>query len=169
MKLVYQAAIWLAIVMTLSGCKGQRNDSDGIRAGVVEHLTSLKTLNVSAMEIDIKSVNIQGDQAQALVEFLPKSGAPAGAGMQVSYALEKENGSWSVKKTLGTGGVIEHPAAGANPHMQPGQTGASDITAAPMYQDLLHREAGKATGPLAPRHPQVDPNSANLPKTEGRH
>ena len=161
MKLAHFAAIWLAVVMTLSGCKAQRNDSDGIRDGVVEHLTSLKTLNVSAMDVNIKSVSIQGDKAQALVEFLPKSGAPAGAGMQVSYALEKENGSWSVKKTLGTGGVIEHPAPGANPHMQPGQTGAPDITSPPLYQDLLHREVIKPKAPLPPGHPQVDPSSAN--------
>jgi hypothetical protein len=143
MKLARALTTLVAVAFGMASCKHQQTDAELIRAGVIDHLTALKTLNLSAMDIRVTSVNIQGGQAQAQVEFLPKTGAPAGAGMQVSYALAKENGNWIVQKTLATGGVIEHPSAGANPHVPGDPVGASDITAPPRFHDLLHRSTPK--------------------------
>ncbi len=78
-----------AMLVFFGGCNQQESDSDGIRSGINQHLTSLKTLNLSAMDMNVQNVSIQGDQAQAQVEFRPKTGAPQGAGMQVSYKLAK--------------------------------------------------------------------------------
>jgi len=155
MRLANLLAIAFLALSAACACKQQRSDSDAIHDGIVAHLTALKTLNVSAMDIHINSVSIQGNQAQAQVKFVPKAGAPAGAGMQVSYALEKENGNWVVKKTLATGGAIEHPAAGANPHTQLGQANVSDVTSPPMFQDLLHGDNAHASPALPPGHPPV--------------
>lgn len=38
--------------------------------------------------------------------------------MQVSYHLEKQDGTWLVIKTAAAGGMIEHPNPNANPHGQ---------------------------------------------------
>jgi len=133
----------VAVAFFMASCKHQQTDADSIRAGVIDHLAALKTLNLSAMDIRVTNINIQGTQAQAQVEFLPKTGAPPGAGMQVAYALTKENGNWVVHKTLATGGIIEHPSAGANPHVPGDQVDASGITAPPRFHDLLQRNAKK--------------------------
>jgi len=90
MRLAKTAVLSFVTILRVAGCKKQPSDADAIRTGIVEHLTSLKTLNLSAMNINVTSVNIQGNQAQAQVEFRPKTGAPVGASMQVAYALEKE-------------------------------------------------------------------------------
>jgi hypothetical protein len=160
MRLIDFGAISMAAVFALMGCKSQQNDADAIRAGIVDHLTSLKTLNLSAMDMNVTSLNIQGNHAQAQVEFRPKSGAPADAGMQVSYALDKQNGSWMVSKTLATAGAIEHPPAGANPHSQAGQAGVPGIADRPMFQELWHRGAPQPTNTLLPGHPPISSRAA---------
>jgi hypothetical protein len=151
------ACLFVVAILAVAGCKHQVSDADAIRAGIVEHLTSLKTLNLSAMDMNVTNVNIQGNHARVQVEFHPKSGAPADAGMQVSYSLNKQDGTWVVTKTLATGGVIEHPSAGANPHVQGVPTGNPGAAEPPMFPDLLHRGASKpaASGALPPGHPRV--------------
>ena len=151
-KAIY--ATLIAIALCTISCGHQQSDAEGIRAGIIEHLTALKTLNLSAMDIRVKNIDIQGNQAQAQVEFLPKTGAPSGAGMQVSYALLKQNGNWIVQKTLATGGVIEHPSAGANPHVAGDPAASLDITAPPKFHDLVHRNLPTDNTSQAPKSAQ---------------
>lgn len=112
----------LSVVAFAGGCGKPQSDSDAVRAGINEHLAGLKTINLSAMDMNVLNISIQGNQAQAQVEFRPKTGAPAGAGMQVSYSLAKQNGVWVVQTTQPMGGSIQHPGPGDNPHMTPGMT-----------------------------------------------
>ena len=73
-------------------CKKQVSNNDAIRAGILQHLTAIGTLNMSAMDMDVRSVSINGNQAHAEVEFRPKTGGAPGAGMHVAYNLEKRDG-----------------------------------------------------------------------------
>src|ERR1700675_4746916 len=88
-KRLATAALVFAVFCTVSGCKNQPSDKDAIRAGILQHLKAVGTLNISAMEMDIRNVSINGNQAHAEVEFRPKTGAAPGTGMQVTYNLEK--------------------------------------------------------------------------------
>src|ERR1700758_4134982 len=99
-----------------AACKHQASDSAGIRSGILQHLNAIGTLNMSAMDMDVRSVSINGSQAHAEVEFRPKTGGVPGAGMQVAYNLEKREGSWVVLKTQPLGGMIQHPEPNQNPH-----------------------------------------------------
>jgi hypothetical protein len=47
----------------------------------------------------VTNVSLNGNTAEARVEYSPKNGAPAGAAMKVSYTLEKRGGTWIVVKT----------------------------------------------------------------------
>jgi hypothetical protein len=166
-KPITLAAILLATVM-FSSCQKKASETDNIRAGIMKHLSSLNTLNLNAMDMSITNVNIQGDQATAIVEFRPKNGAPSGAGMQVSYALQKQGGEWVVVKNAAIGGTINHPPPGSNPHMLTNQQGSGgNPTAMP---DLLHPGASNSNGALPPGHPPVNPHpnsgsSYNTPST----
>jgi len=136
------------------GCKHAPSDSDAIRAGITQHLASLKTLNISAMDLDINTVSIQGNHANVQVTFRPKTGAPPGAGMQVVYELEKRDSNWVVVKTDAVGGAIQHPAANANPH-QTGQAGVHGSM--PNFRELIPSTTSTAGGgTLPPGHPSVD-------------
>jgi hypothetical protein len=134
------------------GCKKQESDADAIRAGINTHLSGLKTINLSAMDMTVNSFSIQGNTAQAAVEFRPKTGAPAGAGMQVNYTLEKQNGVWVVQNTAPAGGAIQHPAPGSDPHatMTPGPAGQL-----PDLHELVGGASGASGGSLPPGRPAV--------------
>jgi hypothetical protein len=138
-----------------AGCKKQEGDSDAIRSGINQHLTSLKTLNLGAMDMNITSVSIQGNQAQAQVEFRPKAGAPQGAGMQVSYSLAKQNGEWVVQNSQPAGGSIQHPGPGESPHMSTTAPSASPSGSLPNFRDLVPGGGGAASNSLPPGHPPV--------------
>ena len=145
-------AIAVLVVCTV-GCRKKQTDANAIRAAITQHLVSLKTLNLEAMDMDVTIASIQGDQAQADVTFRPKTGAPAGAAMQVTYKLERRGNDWAVVKTEAVGGVIEHPAAGTNPHLQPGQPSTHGNL--PNVQELLAPFDSGTKKALPPGHPPV--------------
>jgi hypothetical protein len=133
------------------GCKKQESDADAIREGINQHLSSLKTINLGAMDMNVTNFSIQGNQAQAQVEFRPKSGGPPGAGMQVSYSLEKQNGLWVVQNTQPMGGSIQHPAPGANPNMPSSNPSSGSM---PNFHDLV--PGGGGGNELPSGHPPVN-------------
>jgi hypothetical protein len=146
-------AVLFTALLSFSACKRQQNENDAIRAAIMQHLSGLKTLNLNAMEMDLRNVAINGSLAHAEVEFRPKTGAPPGAGMQVSYNLEKRDGAWQVLKSQAAGGMIQHPDAGQNPHNNPGAHPGS----LPNFSDVLNPAGTAPQGNLPPGHPPINP------------
>lgn len=148
-------ALALGITVAIFGavaCKKQANDNDAIRAGILQHLTAIGTLNMSAMDMDIRSVSVNGNQAHAEVEFRPKTGGGSGGGMQVAYNLEKRDGAWVVLKSQPLGGMIQHPDPSQNPHQNPdGKSGGL-----PNFNEILNPPGTTAPGALPPGHPPVN-------------
>jgi hypothetical protein len=167
-------ALALGLTVALSfaaGCKKQASDNDAIRAGIMQHLASVGTLNVGAMDMDIRTVSVNGNQAHAEVEFRPKNGGTPGAGMQVGYNLEKRDGAWVVLKSQPLGGMIQHPDPNQNPHKN------QDVhSGLPNFNDIVNPAATPAQGALPQGHPAVnaqppnaqpggqDPTSAKKPR-----
>jgi hypothetical protein len=158
MCFAFSLGIFVALLVS-GGCKKKPSDNDAIRAGILQHLTGVGTLNMSAMEMDIRSVSVSGNQAHAEVSFRPRTGAPQGAGMQVAYNLEKRDGAWVVLKSQSTGGMIQHPDPNANPHQN------SDVHSGglPNFSDIVKPQGTPAQGVLPPGHPPV--NSQPAPST----
>lgn len=141
----------IGLLVLFAGCKKQVSDADAIRSGINQHLASLKTLNLGAMDMNITNVSIQGNQAQAQVEFKPKTGAPQGAGMQVAYSLEKQNGLWVVQNSQPSGGSIQHPGPGENPPMNSASPSTGSM---PNFRDLVPGGGNPNTPP--PGHPPIN-------------
>jgi len=162
MKMRAWGVILLVAVMAV-GCRKKQDQTEAIRAGILKHLGSVNSLNVSAMEMTVTNVNIRGKQATATAEFRVKSGSPAGAAMQVSYVLEKQNDEWVVVKKETVGGDISHPATDGNTRMQTAPQGTTQDM--PNFQDVLHPGSPNTTGELPPGHPPVNP--ATTPNSNG--
>jgi hypothetical protein len=147
-----------AALLGAGGCKKQESDRDAIRAGIMQHLTGMAGLNLSAMEMDIRSLAVNGNQAHAEVEFRPKTGTPQGAGMQVAYNLEKRDGHWIVLKTQANGGMIQHPDPNQNPHQNPDVHSGS----LPNFSEVLKPGAAPAPGarPAGPPPANAPPPGA---------
>jgi hypothetical protein len=145
------------------GCKKQASDNKAIRAGIMQHLTGIGTLNMTAMDVDIRSVSINGNQAYAEVEFRPKTGGAPGAGMQVGYNLEKRDGNWVVLKSQPMGGMIQHPDASQNPHQN------QDVhTGLPKFNDILNPSAAQPQSALPPGHPPVTSQRPNSQSSDSQ-
>jgi hypothetical protein len=149
----------IGLLVLFAGCKKQESDADAIRSGINQHLASLKTLNLGAMDMNITNVSIQGNQAQAQVEFKPKTGGPPGAGMQVAYSLQKQNGLWMVQNTQPAGGSIQHPAPGENPHMNSTSPSSGSM---PNFRDLV--PGGGSSTALPPGHPPINGQGNTRPQ-----
>ena len=149
----------IGLLVLFAGCKKQESDADAIRSGINQHLASLKTINLSAMDMNITSFSVQGNQAQAQVEFKPKTGAPQGAGMQVAYSLEKQNGLWVVQSTTPAGGSIQHPGPGENPPMNSTSPSSGSL---PNFRELV--PGGGSSGALPPGHPPINGHGGSQPQ-----
>ena len=148
----------------LVGCKDQpgplsrsQAPEDAIRTAIQAHLAHKGTLNLQAFDTDVKQVTIQGDHAQAEVEFRVKGGPGA---MQLTYSLEKRDGAWSVSESDPVGSNFTHPALGQgqNPPMN-GTAGASHSLA----DTLRSFGVGAAPAqPLPPGHPALPGSNAGV-------
>src|SRR5713101_9173074 len=150
-----------AALLIGGGCKKQPSDNDAIRAGIMQHLNGVGTLNMSAMEMDVRSVSISGNQARAEVVFLPKTGAPPGVGIQVAYNLEKRDGAWVVQKTQPVGGMIQHP----DPNKKPHQNQDVHSGSLPNFSDIVNPAGTPPQGALPPGPPPVNSQTGGSDQT----
>lgn len=151
-------ALGLAIsLFGLSACKNQTTDNDSIRAGIQQHLISIGTLNMNAMDMDMRTVAVTGNQAHVEVEFRAKNSGSSGGGMQVAYDLEKRGVAWVVLKSQPLGGM-RHPNTSQNPSAN------QPVHAMPNFSELLNPSgSGPGQTALPPGHPPVSSSQPTSP------
>lgn len=88
-----------------------------MRQAVIDRLNA-HGLNVSGMNVEITSVQFNGNQADATVAITPKGG-PSNAGMTMPYHLEQQSGKWVVTGTRDQG-ANPHGAGAVAPGVMPG-------------------------------------------------
>lgn len=132
----------------------QEQEKAALKAALETHLASRSGLNREAMDVEIKMFQVNGNQAEAEVEFRAKQ---AQAAMQVIYQFERAAAgqAWTVKGSRPSGGM-QHPTtgdSGATPGGQPvmGLPGPAGVG------------AGGGQGTLPPGHP---PTTNPPPKQE---
>jgi hypothetical protein len=148
----------VALLFT-SGCQSKSKDqTEAIRAGVMQYLASRNMFNMSNMEVKVASTTVSGNEAQARVEVHAKGTDPSSI-MQIDYALEKQGNDWVVTKTSGMGGGLQHPAPGQGSPNGSLPAGHPNVNGSP-------------TGQVPPDHPNFNailnsgPNS-NSPPQQG--
>lgn len=112
-----------------TGTPASARDSELIRQAVEGHLRTNKGINMSAMDMIVDSVTVDGDHAQANATFRVKGG---GAAMAMVYSLERSGDGWVVGKSQPSNGDFVHPpmdkthsGAGAT---APPTSGTPDVT-----------------------------------------
>jgi hypothetical protein len=109
-------ALLAVIAMLVVGCKNgsgagnpqAQTPENSVRAAIQDHLAHQGNLNLQAFDTNVKQVTIQGDHAQAEVEFRIKGGPGA---MQLTYSLQKHDGAWAVTDSDAAGSNFSHPAS----------------------------------------------------------
>ncbi len=92
----------LVLFTTLLACGGPPEDPKaGVQAAVESHLAQRTDLDMSAMDVSIDQVEVNGDSAEAQVSFRSK-GNPDAA-MNMTYALTRTDDGWKVEPKAGSG------------------------------------------------------------------
>jgi len=122
-----------------------------IQAAIQAHLAHNSNLRLDSFDMEVKQVALDGDHAQAQVEFNAKSG---GGTMQLSYALVKREGAWSVVESTPGGSNFSHPGLDKTQGNGAGGKAGSDSD---VFQalDKLHDGAAAPKKNLPPGHPPV--------------
>ena len=144
--------------VVFAGCRYRSNSvsgapvlpDDAIRTAIQAHLAHNGNLSLQSFDTEVKQVNLDGDHAQAQVEFHVKSGPGS---MRLTYVLAKREGTWSVVGSTPGGSNFSHPALDKTQAPAAGETTVGD-SAIFRALDNLH---GRATPPqdLPPGHPPV--------------
>jgi hypothetical protein len=88
-----------------------------VRAAIQEHLQKRGNLVMQNMTMEVQSVKVNGDAADAQVRFQSKQKPELAVG--IHYVLRRTNGQWQVESSspiAGTGGAhqsMEKPGTGA--------------------------------------------------------
>jgi hypothetical protein len=110
----------LLLTLCLAGCHRGDQNKEAVRQGIVDHL---KSRNM-AVDLELTSVQFNGNQATAEVSIWPK--AAPGQKMSMGYKLEQRDGKWTVlglSESVPHGGgampggapAVENPHGGAMP------------------------------------------------------
>jgi hypothetical protein len=161
MKRTCSIALVLSLVMLLAGCKkSAASTDDEIRVAIEAHLAHKGTLNLQAFNTVVKQVTIQGDRAQAQVEFHVKNGPGM---MQLTYALQKNGATWAVVESNPVNADFSHPSLDSSQSPAMGAPTGAD----PVVSDAVRNFKMGGAPPsqsLPPGHPPVTGNPQSAPR-----
>jgi len=126
---------------TVAGTPASAADTTLVTQAVQEHLRDNKGINMSAMDMTVDSVTIDGDRAQANATFKVKGG---GATMAMVYSLERHGNGWLVLKSQPSNGEFVHPPVDK---IHPGAEtpNAASGSSAPSVTDFLKNQPSTKT------------------------
>jgi hypothetical protein len=134
-----------------SATTAPKTDRDAIAEAIRRHLGENKGINMAAMDSSVGDIAINGDQAQANVEFRLKQG---GTSMQMIYFLERHAGDWIILRSQPSGGEFSHPPMDqTHSGMASGQAG----TGMPNVKDILKANPHAGFGNAAAGKPAAGP------------
>jgi hypothetical protein len=165
-EVIMKSGIIIALVVSVvifAGCQhadspsapavssADASPNDAIRTAIQAHLAHNGNLNLKSFDTDVKQITIDRDHAQAQVEFHVKNGPGM---MQLTYALAKRDGAWSVVESAPSGSNFSHPSLDKMqaPAADGSMGGDSGIFRA---LDNFHGRAAKPSQNLPPGHPPI--------------
>jgi hypothetical protein len=100
-------ALWVIVIAIGASAACHRSSPEAaIRQGVIDYLSQRSNLNMSGMNVDVTSLVVRQNEADAVISFTAKGAGP-GQAMSMRYTLERKGDRWVVK---------DKAEAGANPH-----------------------------------------------------
>src|SRR5258707_9796718 len=86
-----------ALLLLLTGCGRDIQNTAAVQKGVVEYLKNRPGLSMDNMDVDVLKVSFRKDQADATVAIRVKGSTDARTAMQMQYTLERKGNGWVVK------------------------------------------------------------------------
>ena len=162
MRMRLKMGLLMASAASLPGCQrgssatsapialADASPDTAIRTAIRAHLAHNANLNPNAFDTEVKRVTLDGDRAQAEVEFHVKNGPGV---MQLTYALARQNGAWAVVESTPMGSNFSHPQVNPAQATAP-NGGRNDDSSIFHTMDNFH-SGGSPTQKLPPGHPPI--------------
>jgi hypothetical protein len=168
MKLRSAILLAASLSLALAGCSKKSTDpaqeaEAQIRTVIQSRVAGNGNLNAQAFDTVVNSVTVNGDHAQAQVDFRLKNGPGA---MKLNYQLEKRDGNWVVTDSNPIGDSSSHPpvdqdqapgSGGADPH-----AGASH-SLSDTLRSFKQESAPDSSPSLPPGHPAASQSAPSYP------
>jgi hypothetical protein len=110
MKTAVRAGWVFALGVWLAGCQGGTSINGQVQEAIAEHLASRPGIDATRMTVEVESVSVQGDQAEAEVVF--RSRDTPDSRMNYHYELRRADGKWTVENGRPSGAESPHPQSG---------------------------------------------------------
>ena len=107
MNRAVRAAWGVALAVWLAGCQGGTSINGQVQEAIAEHLASRPGIDASRLMIEVQSVSVQGDQAEAEVIF--RSRDTPDSRMNYHYELRRAEGQWRVESGRPSAPQSPHP------------------------------------------------------------
>ncbi len=107
MKTAVRAAWVVAFGVLLAGCQQATSINEQVHEAIAEHVANRGDIDASRMTIEVETVSVQGDQAEAEVIF--RSRDTPESRMNFHYELRREDGRWQVESGRPTAVGSPHP------------------------------------------------------------
>jgi hypothetical protein len=129
----------LVPLLLLTGCHRDVRNADAIRQGVLDFFSGPMGLNMQAMSVNLETVEVKGDKAEAMVSVTLKGKSEPMS--KRKYFLAQQNGKWVVTGREGSAahGEIGVTPGAENPHGGGSRPGAENPHATgkmPLPEDL---------------------------------
>ncbi|MGC8793210.1 MAG: hypothetical protein ACP5U2_07435 [Bryobacteraceae bacterium] len=90
-------------LLLAASCSRNPQSVEAVRQGILDHLASRPDLDLKGIQVEVTSVAIRQNEADAVVNFRPRRGE--GEAFQMRYTLERKGGRWVVKSKAEAGGA----------------------------------------------------------------
>jgi len=117
MKTAARAAWVVALGALLAGCQQAASINEQVQEAIAEHVASRGDINVNRLMIEVETVSVQGDHAEAEVIF--RSLDTPESRMNFHYELRREDGRWQVESGRPTSLGSPHPGGMPLPEGHP--------------------------------------------------
>jgi hypothetical protein len=109
MKTAMQAAC-VALALVLGGCQQTASINSQVQEAVAEHLASRPGIDATRMLVEVESVTVQADRAEADVIFRSRDNPESR--MNYHYELRREGDQWKVESGRPSSAESPHPESG---------------------------------------------------------
>ncbi len=113
MNTAMRAAWVVSLGLSLAGCQRAASINAQVQEAIAEHLANRPGIEANRLLIEVESVTVQGDRAEADVIF--RSRDTPESRMNYHYQLRRAEGRWRVESGRPSAAASPHPVPDAAP------------------------------------------------------
>lgn len=109
MRRICAAAAAAVCLLLMPSCGRREANETAVRRAIEQYLSARPNLNMQGMQMDIRTIKVSDEKAEADVAFRAKN--DSAASMTMHYSLRRRGGRWEVEPRNPGHGTLPPPGA----------------------------------------------------------